>query len=574
MPYSSKCTGTQNQCNAQLDLYNSLTNPILANLIASQSRTDYDATKFGGIGWISIPTTANSGLDIPLSKLNATDTVINFLVIKVYSADECKLIFKNLDNGGDPASGQDIIFDNQGNIAINDNGKNNIMYNPIIPDNMRNVANLDATNSNNTIFGKCGSYMSQSDAKVYYISSRVLINPTLNYILYTKDATPSQNSIYYLLYNPIHREVFQDYYRSLIESTGNWEPSGVLLDPGSSKGYEDSDIIAYSDSGLTKVAPSFKTVISKYCNAFKILGDTLPNGQTSEHYADPSCNMALSSDDAGIAFILGANYTQATLARKYWAPLGDDSAGTKGYNGYKNAQASFASLPQSTSLYWPCPDQNPQQGASPYRFCHEISGVIGSNSDSFVNVLANAYVNSYGQTVVKVATPLNRGANGNKSMVQCIPTAKNIVTCQNIVNVGGSIDKSNLALSSACGVNPASKVKPSGTGTGDSTGTGTGDSTGTGTGDSTGTGTGAGTGTGTGTGSGTATGTGTGDSTGTGSGDSTGTGTGTGMGTGTGAGTGTGTGAGTKTQAMDPKMIALIIIIALIVLFLAFKYLV
>ena len=454
-----------NKSKAQNDLYNSLMNPILANLMNPTSRTynDVDAAKNGGLGWISIPTTANSGLDKTLSELNAKDSFMNFLVLKKYTTDECELIFNAL-NKGNPtvtdrprlATGDNIIFDYQGNIAINTNGTNKILYNPTIPDKLRSNVNLDATSVNNTISGSItGGFMSQSKGNVYYISSKIVINPTLNYILYTEDAIPSSTSIYYLLYNPIHRESFQDYYRSLLESTGSWDDDDLLLyDPGESQGYQDSDI-QLLDPELK--APSYKTIISKYCNAFKILGNVMANGQIAEHYADPSCNMALSKEDAVLAFILGSNYTQATLARKYWAVGDDDSSGTNGYLGFQAAKNVFAGVPQISNLYWPCKDQNPQLGATPYRFCAERSGVIKNNSTSFLTVLANAYVNSYGTTVTNVPRPLNRGARHNKKMSDCIQVNKNITNCQNIVNIGGYVETSNIPLSNACGVD--NKIK-------------------------------------------------------------------------------------------------------------------
>ena len=434
-----------NKSKARNDLYNSLMNPILANLITPTDRT-YDAAKNGGLGWISIPTTANSGLDTPLSDLNEMEDYINFLIVKVYTPEESKIIFKNLNNGGDPATGEDIVFDDNGHISINDDTGSHIMYNPIIPPGFTDPSNLDPTKRGNTIDGKYSKYIV---GKTYYISSKVVINPKLNYILYTKDTLPSETSIYYLLYNPIHRKSFQDYYRSLLEYDApddSWT-NGILLNPGPNKGYQDSNI--QTDQNVTAIG--YKNIISRYCNAFRIPGEILSNGQISEHYADPSCNMALSPDDAVLAFTLGANYTQATLARKYWAHRPD---GSDGYSGYQTAKADFKKTTGPTDSYWPCPDKNSVLISSPYDFCRN-TGIVGGGSKSFMNVLTNAYINNI-PSISSVQNPLNRGVTGNTNDVQCKLTSVQIVNCNPTYNIGGNVTNSNINTPISCQINNVS----------------------------------------------------------------------------------------------------------------------
>ena len=437
------CSGVRD-CKTKDDLYKSLTDPLLSNFIDGKP-AGVIPDNMKGFGWISIDTNNNSGLDLDLSTLSTNNDVINFLSITKYNPAECELIFNVLNNGGLPASGKKIIFDNQGNIAINVNGTNKIMYNPLIPTNIRNNLNLDAVNESNTISTTHGSFIK---AKVYFISSKVFINPTLNYILYTKDRVPSKNSIYHLLYNPMHRENFQNYYRSLTELTGTWETDGNLYKPTKGeKGYIKSDYEAFSTEGLSKTASSYRKIIAKYCNAFKITGEELSNYKVPDHYADPSCAIALSESDAINAFILGANYTQATIARKYYSPLNDDEAGTKGNAEYLKNILAWQALPQTSILNWACPTHNNNAGSSVYTFCAK-SGILNDGSNSFMNVLANGYANLNGTTQTK--NPLNRDAVDNKKSVVCSGVSLNITTCINNVKVDGSVDGSNINMQNVC----------------------------------------------------------------------------------------------------------------------------
>ena len=466
MTYKTNCSGTTHQCKAQIDLFNSMNDSMLINLldVSDINHPKYDPTKFGGIGWISIDTNSNSGLSDTWTQLNTNNTHINMLVLQQYNQEDSKLIFNAL---GSTPIGSGIVFDHQGNIAVLDSSnKNKTIYNQLIPTENRNTVNLDATVVSQTIRGMRGKYMlgaqgGQLGGNVYFINKSIVMNPHLTFILYTKDKTPTEKSIYYLLYNPIHRTAFQEYYRSLLEygaPDAGWIKD-KLYNPGSDRGYQQGNIKALSGSknATSKIAPGFRTIMAKYCNAFKIGNvDTLPNGYTAEHYADPSCTLALSPQDAQLSFILSANYTQANLAYKVWAS--ENGSKENGNAGYLNAQKIFQGNPGYNAMYWPCDVQQSQTAASAYNFCRS-AGVLGDNSTSFMTVLANAYVNSF-KGISDDPVPLNNGAPGNQKKPGCKQVAQNIITCQNNLTIAGDASHNKIGMSAACGLN---KGKSSGT---------------------------------------------------------------------------------------------------------------
>ena len=464
MAYKKSCTGTTRQCNSQVELFDSMNDSILINLldVSNIEHPKYDPTKFGGIGWISIHTNDNSGFNNTWSQLNTNNTHINMLVVNQYSKEDSKLIFNTL--SATPI-GTGIVFDHQGNLALLDSSnKNKVIYNPLIAAADRNTVNLDATDVSQTIRGSRGKYMlgaqgGELGGNVYFISTSIVMNPHLTFILYTKEKIPTENSIYYLLYNPIHRKAFQDYYRSLLEYNApppGWEKNN-LVNPGSSRGYQDGNVQALSQgtNGTPRTAPGFRSVIAKYCNAFRIGGvDTLPNGFAAEHYADPACTLALSAQDAQLAFILSANYTQANLAYRVWA----SENGTKenGKKGFLNALKVFQANPGFTYMYWPCETQQSQTAASAYNFCRS-AGVLEDDSTSFLLVLANAYVNSV-KGISDNPVPLNRGASGNNKKPECKQAVQNIITCQNNLTIAGDAEHNKIAMTNAC--NPLSRKVP------------------------------------------------------------------------------------------------------------------
>ena len=194
MSYKTNClaSSTDHQCRAQVDLFDTMTDSILLNLldVSDINHPKYDATKFGGVGWISINTNSNSGLGDTWSQLNTNNTHINMLILQQYNPEDSKLIFDSLDS---TPIGSGIVFDYQGNLALLDSSnKNKIIYNQLIPTENRNTANLDATQVDQTIRGKRGKYMlgaqgGQLGGNVYFISKSIVMNPQLTFILYTKD---------------------------------------------------------------------------------------------------------------------------------------------------------------------------------------------------------------------------------------------------------------------------------------------------------------------------------------------------------------------------------------------------
>lgn len=454
--YNQKCNTDPRKCKAQVRLYNLLKDPTLLNLMDAKKIThsEYNPKEFGGIGWMPMKTSGNSGAHIPLDRLNQKNDVINFLILKKYTERESKLISTALGGGTgiELATNANFAFDNQGNISVQDEDglENVIVYNPIIPEGSRSKTDHDVVEEyDHTLESKYGAYTASNGNNVYIISNKITMSPNLRYILYTKDNTPSITSIYYLLYNPIHRKPFQIYYRSLLEYEGNWAPDGKLYDAGTSKGYQKNTVQALpsENGGAPKTAQSFKKIMGKYCNAIKIGGTNMNNGMEGEHYADPVCNLALSEQDAKIAFITGENRTQASLGYKFWANEGGDAADGKA--GYKQALDIFSALPQDNTLFWPCENQRSGTASNPYNFLRVQANLIAKNSDSFINVLTNAYVNTPSLEATKTPVPLDVATNSGDTAT-CESRNISNVTCQNIVQAGIA-DGNKIQMQNKCG---------------------------------------------------------------------------------------------------------------------------
>ena len=450
---TGRCDSDGNKCRSQVNLNRLLKDPVLGPFLKSSSISSQDkssAEKIGGYGWISLPTTAANGTNESKERLNAKNDVINFLAIKRYTPEESKTIYNALRNSmkNGKGTGRDIIFDDHGNFSCWDGIDNKIFRNPIIPPgNRKHADELDAGNGPD-LFTTHNKFMIGTN--IYYYNAKMIANPKMTYIILTKDVVPSENSIYYLVYNPIHRKKFQEYYTHLLGYEGVWR-GNKLVKAGGSIGYQNKPVktVPSVNGGPILVAPSFLSVASRYCNALKIGGDTLSNGRRAEHYADPTCTFILSSADANLALITGKNHTQSNMAYDKYAPINGNDAAAK--SSFIRSSGVLLRGPGNSQLHWPCKDSHPIDQETPLSFA-EKAELLLDNSTSFINVLGNAYINNQGTTLSTKNNALNVGGEDFNKPPGCKARSLNITSCTNVVEIGGNAEGNDFDMQTACGI--------------------------------------------------------------------------------------------------------------------------
>lgn len=462
MSYNGTCSRDPNKCRSQIALNRLMRDPILGPFLKSRSITDEDkssATKLGGYGWISLPTTTKSGVNEDKTSLNSVNDQINFFAVKRYSPEEAKMIYEALNTSmsSGKGNGQDIVFDKYGNFAYWNGEINKILYNPIVPRSGNIDALLNAADESNTLYKKLRIFLSGTN--VYYYNTKMIANPMMTYFILTKDKVPSENSVYYLVYNPIHRKKFRDYYSNLLGYEGKWEGS-KLIKPGSIGAFQNQDIstVPSSEGGTITTAPSYKKTLGRYCNAIKIGGDTLSNGMRAEHYADPTCNFAMDKDDANFSLILGKNFTQSNLAYDRYAPVNGTAA--DGKNRFLSSKRILMSAPGNNQLHWPCEAEWDKTLHTPIEYASTVglfgTGLDGQPPTSFVNILANAYLNKLS---LGDQHALNLGGEKFNEAPKCPTRSLAITSCVNHVDIAGNAKGNDISMQTACGAAAQEPVK-------------------------------------------------------------------------------------------------------------------
>lgn len=454
---TTRCSPDQNKCRSQVKLNRLLRDPILGQFLKSTSiQENSSIQKIGGYGWISLPTTTVYGENNNKSRLNVKNDFINFFAIKKYNSDESKIIYEALNQSmrSGKGSGRNIIFDNHGNFAYWNGEINKILRNPIIPQpRAKTKEELTAGKkgqgeTENTIASKFSNYIHGTN--IYYYNKKMIANPKMTYIILTRDEVPSENSIYYLVYNPIHRKKFQEYYTHLLGYEGVWQ-GNKLVKPGNSRGYQSNDVptISSANGGSVVMAPSFMKTAVRYCNALRIGGDSLPNGKRAEHYADPTCKFILSTDDANLSLITGKNFTQSNLVYDRYAPTnGTDSQGKAAFERNKR---NLLSGPGNSQIHWPCHDSWDKSQTTPVEYSQKL-GLFGDNSESFINVLGNAYLNHYGTTLTNKNRALNVGGPHFNESPGCTARNVNITSCTSVIEIAGDASSNEISMQNACGM--------------------------------------------------------------------------------------------------------------------------
>ena len=445
---AGRCDSDPNKCRSQIELNRLFKDPVLGPFLKSRSINSEDnssAEKIGGYGWISLSTTSASGLNETKTRLNSKDENINFFAIKRYNPEESKLVYEALNQSmrSGKGSGRNIIFDRYGNFAYWNGEINKILHNPIVPSSATIDGLLLASEESNCLAKKQEDFLSGTN--IYYYNEKMIANPQMTYFILTRDEVPSDKSIYYLVYNPIHRKKFQTYYTHLLGYEGVWEGS-KLTKPGESGGFQKNQIstVPSSSGGPVTVVPSFAKTLARYCNAIKIGGDSLQNGKAAEHYADPTCNFTLGKTDADFSLLTGKNFTQSNLVYDRYAPINgtDDDAKVR----FLSSKNILMNAPGNNQLHWPCKAEWDKSLQTPVKYAAAV-GLYGYDSKSFVNVLGNAYLTD----INRGQHALNVGGPDFEKAPTCPLRDLTITSCVNHVDIAGNAKGNNISMQSACG---------------------------------------------------------------------------------------------------------------------------
>lgn len=164
---------------------------------------------------------------------NVTKTS-SFFIVKKFSSDESKLIKNAIDLKNN------VYFDDNGNLRIVQNEKITLDFqNPL------HKIKFNSTNPGNIFTSKSGT----NDRPIY--RKDLILNSDGRWILYTL------NDICYILYNPLHRSSFKNYYLPNLKNDN------------------------------TTILSSISNLFTKYCET---LSSSTINENTPRTYADNSCN--------------------------------------------------------------------------------------------------------------------------------------------------------------------------------------------------------------------------------------------------------------------------------------------
>ena len=516
-------------CDSLKDMFDDMHNPILRNLVMDngsdptgeppdlQLKTADGTLNPQGIGWLRIPTSTANNLGSEWGNLGAnadkikyeptpnnTFSYITLLIAKKYSAAESKEIFDVLTAGEGSnhapklSSGRGFIFTKEGHIRIwnPDTGstQNDIMYNPFInmaaipvgsttdaSGNKTSVADRlsfeSQTDQTNTMSGPAGAQgvgsYSTGDrglgGPLFAMSSRVVMNKALTYILYTPDPVPSVTSIYYLLYNPIHGREFKRFYQSILQSGKSTDVAEAAYTANSNVAggaYPAANVRVYDRAECRQSfqVPAYTKIIAKYCNAFKTPGHVV-RGSTLTHYADPLCPIMMGKMSSIFHFALGHNITHESLRRKYYRRASTDTY-KDGHAQFFSAQSQFSGgNHHATSMTWACKGHASASGTAKniQDYMADI-GMYGETNTSFIQIMGHALVNNteewrsgvttnwaaihrLGTVAEEIAAPLSHPT--------CRVADKTFISCTNTINIAGNATNSNLGQSSVCGPQPA-----------------------------------------------------------------------------------------------------------------------
>jgi hypothetical protein len=505
-------------------------NPIIRNLVMDdgsggggeppdlQLKTPTGTVNPRGIGWLRIPTSTannlgagwgNGGGSVDQIKYaptaNNSLSYITMLIARKYNTTESKEIFDVLTAGEGStyapklSNGTGFIFTKEGHIRIwnpdTDSTQNDIMYNPFI--NMEEPSGTTDASGNKTSVADRLTFANQTDktntmaedgaqgvsrystdvrergGPLFAMSSKVVMNKALTYILYTPDLVPSEASIYYLLYNPIHGREFKRFYQSILQSGISTDVAEALYTTNANVAggvYPIAKVRVYDRTECREpfMVPGYTKIIAKYCNAFKMPGQVVRGSQLT-HYADPLCPIMMGYMSSIFHYGLGHNITQESLRRKYYKHRSTDSE-KDGHAAFSSAQLQLSGgNHHSTSMSWACKTHDVSGVRANMQDYMQDIGMYGELNTSFIQIMGHALVNysedwrsedrsnwasiqRLGNIEEEIASPLAHPI--------CRVVNKEFNNCVNTIIIAGDSIESNLGQQAMCGPQPAHIVVP------------------------------------------------------------------------------------------------------------------
>jgi hypothetical protein len=446
--------------------------------------TPVDLVPANPIG-IRIPTNfANQLNKNSRSYYTTNDKAITFEIAKVYTNSESIKIYKAIynsicnSNSCRAGIGSKIIFDQYGNIELDVNNNKGASGSEWFANDRLNNSlktEVDGTNFTSNSLDTNSYAIEYANIGIWDVSIKFLMNQAGTFIIYTPfkkekltTSTPPANIQYYLLVNPVHRPEFQKFYRLLLEIKNpsqnvnrdiSSDPTGGYMNPTEvtplcgNDGTETCAPVSGTDAPLKFTIESYTHIMARYCNAFKIKSHPLPNGRKSEIYMDPVCSLALNPETADIAFILGQNYTQECLSYDFWAKerARTDSVSLQDCkNGQEALRVHIPGWEMGTitdaTPRWACKTHVSQTHPTAIKWLDAVAGQFRNNSDSFINVLANSYINRDGTNFVDTNNQhnINYTLNGSNLIPMCKQLrGGNVVICSTTMEFNGDADVSN-----------------------------------------------------------------------------------------------------------------------------------
>ena len=483
-----------------------------------------------GLGYLKIPTTSESD-----PSLTYTDRVesnytyepkeidgeyIYMLIARKFTSAESFEIFQALTQQGTAVpqtklrNGFNFIFTPQGHISFRiGNQPQKTYHNPYIHSHDNSDTNLsiatissgnsrekEMTMSSDDAWYGIKSFSAANSHKkatiVYGHSAKVVMNRTSTYILYTpaddekisSDLTPSdekENLIktngYYLLYNPMHQKDFKKFYQAHIRIGPGSEGT-----PSSGHVYKTAHMGAYGSksahlappngcTGSHYEVPSYKTIVSRYCNAFQMKGMKTFFGPHAyvKHYADPLCAFIQNEQLARTSFAQNLNITPKTLTEVHYLNIPTTNPTTENaINRYIYETDKRGSY--FNSMSWGCKEHGADDSANSPTIYQWMAGgqygrsgdggMLGPRSTSFIKEFVTAMLQGEGDTFI-TPTDNHQGIGRRPSAADnvdqsvaptCKPRTQTHVTCNQFVSASGDISSVANVQYMTCGSDPGS----------------------------------------------------------------------------------------------------------------------
>lgn len=323
-----------------------------------------------GMTLLNLTSDLNNKFWIEIKNENNVSSI--FFKVKQFSLTDSEKIIDGINEK------KDVFFDSNGNITIRENESSVIVFQW---KNNLSKSEYTTTEYDNIFYRKDSNELKR---KITLPRTDFILSNDSNWILYTKD------NICYVLYNPLHRKVFKNYYNNILNFT-QYQDNGGKIDKlfnmycsiQKKRNQTENDIREYSDrscnciitedgiddmTGIRILDPTFRNAakINYFCLAPSCFADNLEISENSfmfnstntkdgyrsrrirSEYGDVGCpekpvticNVALSSQ--GNINLVGTNLAQTCGIANQNYPTPPPSSTTSPPSGIVNlANASF-----------------------------------------------------------------------------------------------------------------------------------------------------------------------------------------------------------------------------------------